>query len=973
MRALRNYLFIIFLLILFPTSLYADLVPGHLNYRTIHSDHFRINYPEGYEVYAKKAAEYLEELREVIGNEYNVYPKGKVEVVLTDQHDEANGFATVIPYNMIVLRLVPPVAGSSLAYYDDWLPLLAAHEYTHILHLSDAKYPAKILKFLLGKIVAPNALSPRWVTEGMATYYESAVTGFGRGRSSYSEMILRTDIVRDKFLPLDKASGSMYDWPAWRAAYIYGAHFWNYLTETYGREKLGEFSNKYGASLWFFSLKNKSRRVFGKHFYKLWEDWKNNLREKYAKEIALYQENKSSGKALLTSKKAFLSSPSWSPDGESLAYVSTSSHRASEVRLKSEEEDKLLFKDHAPAQLAWSPDGKYIAFTSQGSHKHGYYYNDLYQYDLTTKKISTLTKGARARDATYSPDGSRIAVCVREKDRDRIGIYDIEAKKLSMVGHTPPDTQLDHLSWSPNGNFIAASVWSKGFRNIVVYNDDGKIIRTVTKGRHTNITPRFGPNGRYLYYTSDRDGIFNIYRYDWKRRHTGRVSKVLTGAFAPALKPHSSLLAYQYYTGDGYEIRLIPSDPIAKPTARKEKLSIKTTEPLLKEPDHKTSRDIDFKDKPYSSLSTALLPHYIRPNAIFLDNAIFVSTLIGSQDPLGRHAWYGNVNYRTDAEFVGFGAGYQYGRYNPKFFLGYSNFAVNFGNIFGTGTDFFEERRRGFAGVSTTLKGEHALSFQYFFEDRSAESAIPAGATFQPVLGKFAGVSLRYTWNHRKKFIGAISPEDSYWLRAGIDFTNSFLGSSNNMERTILFTDARQYIEMPWNHHHVIVFRQAGGVALGDTLTQGTFAVGGSLGESPIAQASTRVFTLRGLPLSTFLRDRALVLSAEYRMPLFSAQSGLGTAPIFLNQASLAFFADYGNAWNKGDTPSFKNFFDPFLLGVGAELRGHFVLGYHISIMGRLGYAIIVTNRDRVGHLTDPILGQTINNGILILQLGTSF
>lgn len=956
----------------------AAIVPGSLKYQTIHTKHFRLHFPNDYDEIGQKVAGLLEEMHGLLGQEFNVYPKGKVEVVLTDQYDVANGFATVIPYNLMILRIVPPAADSSLAYYDDWLRLLVAHEYTHILNLSDAGYPAKLLKFLLGKIVSPNALTPTWISEGMATYYESAITGYGRGRSSYGEMILRTDIIRNAFLPIDKAAGSMYDWPSWQAGYLYGVGFWNYLSKTYGKETVTKFSHKYGGTLWFFTLNNKAKRVFGKSFYKLWKEWRSELQTQYQSEREQFQAgHPKRGEAFIAPKRTIVTAPAWSLDGQTLAYVSTSPKRAAEVRLKDAEGDRLLFKNYAPGQLSWSPDGQTLAFTTKGDFKQGFQFNDLYEYSFATKKVKPITRGKRTRDASFAPDGQRIALSVHEKNRDRLGIYNRNTKELTLHGQTPKNTRIDHLDWSPTNARIAASVWHQGgSRQIVVYDDKGHILRTISSGQSQALYPRWSANGDQIYYSSDRNGIYNLYRYNWRTRKTAQLTNVLTGAFAPSPVSGSHRVTYQYYNGDGYELREISADS-AQGVRLASIVKQADTTPLLPEASEESPPpfrlETDYQQKNYSPLSPALLPHYLQPNFAFLDNALFLNLFTGSQDALGRHAWYASANYRTDAQFIGFGGGYRYGRYATKLFVGFADFAVNFGNIFGLGPDFFEERRRGFIGVGRSFSGGHGLSLAYFFEERSAESAIPAGATFLPVLGNFAGLSLNYTWRDLKKYAAAISPEDSYRLRASIDFSNSVLGASNTMEQMILSLDARQYVEMPWNHKHVLAFRQAGGIALGDTLTQGTFAIGGSLGESPIVAASTRVFTLRGLPLSSFLRDRAMVLSAEYRMPLFETQRGLGTTPFFLNQASIAFFADYGNAWNKGQTPGGFDFFDPFLLGVGAELRGHFVLAYHLPIMGRLGYGIIVVNKGRVSRLTDPILGQTINNGILILEFGTSF
>jgi len=111
---------------------------------------------------------------------------------------------------------------------------------------------------------------------------------------------------------------------------------------------------------------------------------------------------------------------------------------------------------------------------------------------------------------------------------------------------------------------------------------------------------------------------------------------------------------------------------------------------------------------------------------------------------------------------------------------------------------------------------------------------------------------------------------------------------------------------------HVLALRAKGGITWGDELRQGTFAMGGSLGEGVMAgKASLYYFPLRGLPQAALTSTRAMLLSAEYRIPLISVQRGVGTMPLFVNDLHIAAFADYGNAWNANQSPG-EYFFDEF-------------------------------------------------------------
>ena len=197
---LRRVLFLF--LLLFPVAATAGPYDPRLHWRTVDTEHFSFHYTEGEEEVVQRLVALSEPVYESLSAKFNAHPWGRTEVVVVDNNDDANGFTTIIPYNWITLRVVAPTADSSLADYDDWLRELFVHEYTHVLHLSDTGYPAKALKFLLGKLVAPNGLTPGWVTEGIAVYFESDQTGRGRGRSSFTDMLLRTDILQDQFLHL---------------------------------------------------------------------------------------------------------------------------------------------------------------------------------------------------------------------------------------------------------------------------------------------------------------------------------------------------------------------------------------------------------------------------------------------------------------------------------------------------------------------------------------------------------------------------------------------------------------------------------------------------------------------------------------------------------------------------------------------------------------------------------------------------
>ena len=106
----------------------------------------------------------------------SVRPAGRVHVILVNQSDQPNGWATPVPYNLIEITAAGPGGESLIGNTDDWLRLVFTHEYTHIVHLGRSGGWIGGLRRVFGRNPAlfPNLALPLWAIEGMATFEESA-------------------------------------------------------------------------------------------------------------------------------------------------------------------------------------------------------------------------------------------------------------------------------------------------------------------------------------------------------------------------------------------------------------------------------------------------------------------------------------------------------------------------------------------------------------------------------------------------------------------------------------------------------------------------------------------------------------------------------------------------------------------------------------------------------------------------------
>ena len=252
------------------------------HWRTIESPHFLRHHPERIADIAQRATNILEEIYPKITEKWDWETRGKSDVVLTDSSDDSNGLTSVLPYNWMLIYLAPPSPDSSLGHYDNWLRELLLHEFTHLVQIDANAGAWRAIRVLFGKTVAPSGIDPTWMREGMSQYDETIFTDAGRGRGSFSEMVVRTAVLEDAFPTIDVADGLSWRWPSYRTAYIYGIKFVQWLIETYGEDRFLQFDKRVRSSLMLAMINHQARNVYGKTFYELWNEWRAELALRYA-------------------------------------------------------------------------------------------------------------------------------------------------------------------------------------------------------------------------------------------------------------------------------------------------------------------------------------------------------------------------------------------------------------------------------------------------------------------------------------------------------------------------------------------------------------------------------------------------------------------------------------------------------------------------------------------------------------------
>src|SRR5262252_46662 len=219
-------------------SVSAQLFDPDLRFRQLTTEHFVLYFHQNEEGLARRLAPIAEETWRTLEQPLGVRPPRRTRVVLADQTELFNGYATPVPYNTVVLYAVTP-SGSD-ANFDDWLRLIFTHEFTHIVHLDRSESWARILRGILGRTpyAFPHIFLPQWQIEGLAVFEESTVTGMGRLRAGDFLAIVNEGAKDRRLEPLDRVNGGLTDWPSGDAVYAYGAGFHQYLVERFGAQTL---------------------------------------------------------------------------------------------------------------------------------------------------------------------------------------------------------------------------------------------------------------------------------------------------------------------------------------------------------------------------------------------------------------------------------------------------------------------------------------------------------------------------------------------------------------------------------------------------------------------------------------------------------------------------------------------------------------------------------------------------------------
>ena len=947
----------IFLLTLVALPAHAQLVPHDL-WRTIATEHFRVHFTPPLEEAARRAAVHAETAWQQLARELRP-PRGVIDLVVADNVDFTNGSATPFPTNRIIIYASPPTASRSLRFYDDWSALVITHELVHIFHLDRSAGWWGLARKFFGRapVFMPNFYVPTWVTEGLATYYESRLTSAGRVEGTYHEMIARASALANDVPPPSQWSAATSRYPWGEIPYAFGSLFFDYLARTRGADKIPDFVERTSRFPIPFFLGRASRDAFGVSFGNAFREWRDTL----ARSVAGASSIPMAGWRELTREGRLAVTPRWVSDSELVFAAVPGKEVPAVYAVDTTGRVVRLSRRNGTDVNVPMPSGgllfSQLEFTSPWHVR-----SDLWLE--RDGRIHRLTRNARLGEADVRSDGEIVAV-QGAPATNRL-VRATLSGVVTPLTSVHPDTQWAEPRWSPKGDRIAAVRWTYGgFGDVVILDTTGALVARVTNDRAVDASPAWSGDGRWLFFSSDRTGVAQLYvvPVDSLSADGGangtlvrRLSSAATGVFEPAPSPTGERLAATHYRNDGFHIGVAPLDTIGldRPAT-----SARFVRDSLDRP-----RPSAQPQRRYSPWRT-LLPRYWLPTiGESSRGATSVGGFTSASDVVGRHAWGAEVAWSPEDDEVSGNIQWFWrglglpiveviGEQSWDAFRVVDENGDRVGSLLERSRDvslgLTLERPRVRTFASMTVAGEYEW-LRYTTDPSPLIDRLTLSRGHTP---SFRGAWISGAWSNARRPPLAISLEDGIQL-GGFGRQRWLAGESRPWSKEALgVLTMYKSLDLPGYAHHVLAGRVAAGWS--DGVAPEVFSVGGESGASievvpGIRTGRRRTFGVRGWAPASREGTRALATSLEWRFPVTLATRGAG--PLFFDRLSGTVFAEAGAGWNP--TPV------AWIASAGAELALDIAWLYDDAYRLRVGAA-------------HPVAGAQRGNGKVYVLLGTSF
>jgi len=417
---------------------------------------------------------------------------------------------------------------------------------------------------------------PLWLVEGLAEYLSLGP------KDAHTAMWMRDITVRKEIPPIKKLNSGKY------FPYRYGHAVWAYLTGQYGDKLVPTLMKSIGKT---GDYKQVLKKLTGESLEKLSEGWKNSLMNKYQPLIDRTQVKHDPSQVIIqaTKENQLNVSPSLSPDGENIVFLSTKDLFSVDLYLADAQTGEIKKRltrtsinphfqslQFVKSSGSWNQEGDRFVFGAV--HKGD---PVLTIFNIKTGDVEKEIKFSELGEIlnpTWSPEGRFIVFSALKGGLTDLFRYDLEADQLTRLTH---DAYSDLFpTWSPDGSSIAfvtdrfstdLTELNIGNYELALFNPQTQDIQKAP-GFQTakNINPQWSDDSESLYFVSDQNGISNIYRIHLRSQKMFQITNFYTGVSgltdtSPviSLSGEKGDLAYCLYRDGKYDLKRITSEDLS--------------------------------------------------------------------------------------------------------------------------------------------------------------------------------------------------------------------------------------------------------------------------------------------------------------------------------------------------------------------------------------------------------------------------
>ena len=573
--------------------------------------------------------------------------------------------------------------------------------------------------------------------------------------------------------------------------------------------------------------------------------------------------------------------------------------------------------------------GLLVQITPHGQESQ---FADLYQINLETGESVRLTKGARYRFASWSPDGTQILAVKNHLNQSALHLLDQQGQLIEILWQGNQNEVISHPDWSAQGNQIVASVKRKDQAwNLELFSLEKKQWRSLTQNLFIEGQPQFGLEGKQIIYTADYEGVFNIYTYQLETRVLKKLTHVVGGAFQPQLSIDRKSLVYLSAGPQGFDLSrlslsnqgklfLLPSSP--------EKYS---TEVKINRENKQVVQDYN----PTDSFS----PTWWFPFLSFTESQSLWGFMTSANDPLQHHQFSLLLAYESQQGLPVWNFNYAYQRFRPwlqfSSMRGYS-YRTSAGQ---TKPDIRQQTESSINAVYSLPSLGSALNLRLGFTHfREEDYRISSNALSENKVDNLVSFAVSYT--SVQQAVRAIAPTEGSF--STLIYENSDL-IEGDYEGSALILEQGGYLNL--GNNHLLGARIALGIGEKDSRPfilaprLPTFIAGEKIrplsngGEKGFQTFSRNQYSLPGYSEedTSLQGNRMIHSSLEWNFPLWLIERGITAPPVGIRQFHGSLFFQLGDAWNI-ENEEFEAH-----RSLGLSLTTETILGYRFPFNIRTG------------------------------------